>query len=135
MVRFKRFSTIAIVSLLAALFAGAPARADVSVGDVITAKETDRVRGLISPGIEWMVREGMRITVGEYSPVALPQPYVDATKLYSRDVRISADGRNVENWVAGLPFPKLDPNDPAGRAQDHVQLRGALVGDRRPRPA
>ena len=29
----------------------------------------------------------------------------------------------VENHVAGLPFPKIDPNDPQVALQDHVELR------------
>ena len=27
-------------------------------------------------------------------------------------MQLSSDGRGVENWIAGMPFPAIDPNDP-----------------------
>jgi hypothetical protein len=67
---------------------------------------------MISPGIKWMVRRGMRITVGEHKAVTLPPLYKDATEKYSGQVKLSEDKKHVENWVAGQPFPKIDLNDP-----------------------
>ena len=52
------------------------------------------------------------MTIGSYRPVTPPRPYLDATRAYADAVRLSADGRKVENWVAGQPFPTVDDNDP-----------------------
>ncbi|HVC45555.1 MAG TPA: DUF1329 domain-containing protein, partial [Candidatus Binataceae bacterium] len=41
-----------------------------------------------------------------------PPPYRVATEKYSPQVRLSADHRTVIGYVAGQPFPLLDPNDP-----------------------
>jgi hypothetical protein len=67
---------------------------------------------MISPGVKWMVRRGMKITVAEHKAVTLPAPYKDATEKYSAQVKLSEDKKRVENWVAGAPFPKLDLSDP-----------------------
>jgi hypothetical protein len=44
--------------------------------------------------------------------VEWPRAYRDATEAYSSQVRLSADHNTVENYVAGMPFPNIDPNDP-----------------------
>src|SRR5206468_1017188 len=41
-----------------------------------------------------------------------PRAYKEATEKYSSQVKLSADGRSMENYVAGQPFAKLDPKDP-----------------------
>ncbi|HUY26796.1 MAG TPA: DUF1329 domain-containing protein [Candidatus Binataceae bacterium] len=39
-------------------------------------------------------------------------PYRDATEKYADQVRLSPNWRTMVNYVAGQPFPFLDPNDP-----------------------
>jgi hypothetical protein len=92
--------------------AARPLLADVGPDDVVTAANADAVEGLVPPGVEWMVHRGMRITVGKTRAIALPDAYVNATRRYSADVRLRPDGRGLENWTAGQPFPVLDPADP-----------------------
>ncbi len=41
-----------------------------------------------------------------------PPPYKEATEKYSSQVRLSPDHRSLVGYVAGQPFPLLDPNDP-----------------------
>jgi Protein of unknown function (DUF1329) len=41
-----------------------------------------------------------------------PPPYKDATEKYSGQVRLSEDHRSPAGYVAGQPFPLIDPNDP-----------------------
>lgn len=98
-----------VVSVLAL---GAPARADVVPGDVITSDNIDKLEGLVSPGMEWCIRHGWPITVVEPKPVEWLGPYKEATEKYASQVRIGADGLTLENYVAGSPFPDIDPNDP-----------------------
>src|SRR5207248_2255471 len=67
---------------------------------------------LISPGLEWCVRHGFPLTVGESRRIEWPRAYRDATERYSGQVRLGADGVTLRDYVAGLPFPFLDPKDP-----------------------
>jgi hypothetical protein len=84
----------------------------VNPGDKIDASSVGQVKDMISPGIQWMVEHGMPITVVGSKEIEMPKAYLDATEKYSGQVKLSADGRRVENYVAGLPFPKIDPADP-----------------------
>ena len=98
--------------VLAVALAAGGARADVVPGDVITAENVDKVKDLVSPGLEWCIRHGFPITVVEPKKIEWPQAYREATERYSSQVRLGADGLKMVDYVAGLPFPNLDPSDP-----------------------
>ena len=100
--------TIALV--LSAL--GASVHADVAPGDKINATNVAKAKDLISPGLEWCVKRGFPITVVESKRVEWPKAYKEATEKYAPQVKLSADGLTVSNYVAGQPFPNLDPKDP-----------------------
>ena len=106
---WTRAFALALVS--SALMIG-PARADVSPGDKIDAANVDKVKNLISPGLEWCIKWGFPITIGETKKVEWPQAYKEATEKYSPQVKLSKDGLTVENYVAGQPFPGVDKSDP-----------------------
>jgi len=102
-----------VAALLAALVAVAPAaRADVAPGDRITAENVAVVKDLISPRLEWCIRRGWPITIGETKRIEWLRAYKDATEKYSAQVKLDADGLTLRNYVAGQPFPNLDPKDP-----------------------
>jgi hypothetical protein len=86
--------------------------ADVKPGDVISAENVDQAKDLISPGLEWVVRHGMKMKIIEPRKVEWPKAYKEATEKYAGQVRLSPDGLKLENYVAGLPFPNIDVNDP-----------------------
>lgn len=88
-----------------------PVRADVSPGDVVTAANLEQAKDLISPGLQWCVQHGMTLSVVETRAIEWPKLYKEATEKYAGQVSLSSDGQ-LENYVAGLPFPDLDPNDP-----------------------
>jgi hypothetical protein len=88
------------------------ARADVQPGDRITADNVDEVKGLVSPGMEWCIKWGFPITIGATKRIEWPRAFREATEKYASQVKLSADGLTVENYVAGLPFPNIDPQDP-----------------------
>ena len=111
------------------------ARADVAPGSVIDKTNADQVQDLVSPGVMWCIQRGMNIKIVPYKKVEWNPAYKEATEKYSGQVKLSADGRTLENYVAGLPFPNIDPNDPDVAHQDHVELRVQAVRDRRPGPA
>ena len=53
----------------AALFIlAAPLGADVVPGDTITAENVDKIKDLISPGLEWCVRRGWPIKIWRMPP-------------------------------------------------------------------
>jgi hypothetical protein len=87
------------------------ARADVVPGDKITDANIDKVKDLISPGMEWCIKHGWPITIGETKRIEWQKAYKDATEKYSAQVKLAADGLTFQNYVAGMPFPNVDPKD------------------------
>ncbi len=81
------------------------------MGTVVSENNVSTVSGLISPGVEWCVKHGMQLTIGPYKRVEMPKAYVEATEKYAGQVKLTSEG-TVEGYVAGLPFPTIDPNDP-----------------------
>jgi Protein of unknown function (DUF1329) len=102
------------VMLIAAVPAGAAVRtaATIRPGDFVNPQNAYKVKSLVSPGVYYKVVNGMTMRIVPTSTVEWPPPYRDATEKYSEQVRLSPDGRSLVNYVAGQPFPFLDPNDP-----------------------
>jgi hypothetical protein len=71
----------------------------------------DKVKDLVSPGVQWCIQKGMALKIGETRSIAWPAKYKEATEKFSGQVKLN--GLNLENYVAGQPFPVIDPNDPA----------------------
>ena len=103
---------VVVAGVVAAFVFGGAARADVAPGDRITEANVEQVKELISPGLEWCIRHGFPLTVGESRRIEWPRAYRDATERYSGQVRLAADGVTLRDYVAGLPFPFLDAKDP-----------------------
>jgi hypothetical protein len=99
------------------LTVGTWAVADVESGDVITKDNMAKAENLIIPTVKWYLENGMKIKVTPYKKVELPRLYREATEKYSGQVKLSPDGREIFNYVAGLPFPNIDPNDPLAGAK------------------
>ena len=85
--------------------------AGVKPGDLITPENASIVADLVSPGNLVLVRQGMRMKIVPAQRLEWPPPYKTATEKYSPQVRANDRGE-LQNYVAGLPFPLLDPNDP-----------------------
>lgn len=108
---FKTLCTALVAGALCFVGAGL-ATADVKPGDVITKDNMAQAGDLLIPAMQWFVKQGMKITVIPYKKVELPKLYKEATEKYAGQVKLSADGKEIFNYVAGLPFPNIDPNDP-----------------------
>jgi hypothetical protein len=93
------------------LYAGVAA-AGVKPGDLITPDKAAAVADLVSPGVLHVVRHGMRMNIVPTKRIDWPPPYKEATEKYSAQVGLTPDGRSLTGYVAGQPFPMLDPNDP-----------------------
>ena len=90
----------------------AAAGADVEPGDVIGKANAEKVKGLTSPGLYWCVQHGLPMHVVAPRKLEWPVAYKEATEKYWAQVRLSDNGRRLEGYVAGAPFPRIDPSDP-----------------------
>jgi uncharacterized protein DUF1329 len=98
-------------TLLAMLCWTARAQAAVKPGDVITQENANKVAELLSPGNYKLVRDGMQLRVVPTDKLEWPPPFKTATEKYSPQVQLMPDG-SLRGYVAGQPFPLVDPNDP-----------------------
>ncbi len=55
--------TLVSAAMLVLATLPAPLRADVSPGDKINEQNVDKVKDLISPGMEWCIKHGWPITI------------------------------------------------------------------------
>src|SRR5579863_3423642 len=111
----RKFSANCFLTAALVLAIGASAgngRAAVKPGEMITADKAAEVADLVAPGVLYKVRAGMTMRIIPTQQVDWPPPYKDATEKYSSQVRLTKDKRTVLGYVAGQPFPLIDPNDP-----------------------
>jgi hypothetical protein len=108
MQRLQRSIAFAALVVLAA---AASATAQVQVGDTITKANADKVKDLVSPGVHWCVQHGWPMKIVETKPITLRKAFTEATEKYSSQVKLTPDGLGLLNYVAGRPFPTIDPND------------------------
>ena len=84
--------------------------------DLIGPGAPEGLQEKLSPATTWCIAHGMTIRVAPYRHVTMPRKYRDATEKYATQVRLSHDDA-LENYVAGLPFPIVDTNDPRAAAK------------------
>ncbi|HKF28493.1 MAG TPA: DUF1329 domain-containing protein, partial [Candidatus Binataceae bacterium] len=89
-----------------------PVAAEVKPGDFINSDNANKVKDLVSPGVLWRLQNGMTIRIVPTERIDWPPPYKEATEKYSPQVRLTPDHRSLVGYVAGQPFPLMDPNDP-----------------------
>lgn len=125
----SRAIDLAIASLVV-VAALSPHRAGaVDTGTTITAEEVDRAAERLLPGTVQAVRRGMRIEVVEPRPVRWRKAFLAATEQHAGQVRLGDDGE-LEHYVAGLPFPNVDPHEvQAGTTIMWNHAVGPWVGD------
>jgi hypothetical protein len=102
----------ALVALCMSVLVGSSAFAQVKPGDFITPDNAAKVRDIVGPGVFYKVQNGMSMKIVPTQRIDWPPPYKDATEKYSAQVRLSNDHRSIVGYVAGQPFPLIDPNDP-----------------------
>jgi Protein of unknown function (DUF1329) len=105
-------AALAVSLAIAVATAAGSAWAAVKPGEVITRQNAYLVKPLVSPGVYYKVVRGMTMDIVPTERISWPPPYRDATEKYADQVRMSPNGRTMVNYVAGQPFPFLDPNDP-----------------------
>ena len=88
------------------------ASADVAPGDTVSKANIDKVKGLVSPAVEWCIEHGMTLKIIAPKPIGWPSAYKDATEKYASQVKLADNGLSLQGYVAGSPFPKVDAADP-----------------------
>jgi hypothetical protein len=107
----RRFVITRLVVVLGLCAPLASANSQVTPGDFITATNSSKIRELVSPGVYYKVQHGMTMKIVPTSRADWPPPYREATEKYSAQVSLTPDRRSLMGYVAGQPFPFLDPND------------------------
>ncbi len=103
---------LTLAGTAAGIVLGGAVRADVQPGDVITKANIEKIKDLVSPGVEWCVKHGMTMKIVPYKKIEWNKAYREATEKYGGQTKLAPDGRSLLGHVAGMPFPNIDPNDP-----------------------
>ena len=111
MEKLSRQSIFFIPILLLGFFSP-HSHADVHLGDVITQENVAQAEALLTPSTRWMVERGMHMTIIANKKISWPRAYREATDKYATQVKLAADGGQIFDYVAGCPFPQIDPQDP-----------------------
>ncbi len=102
---------ICLSSYLLFLLLITPAAAGIKPGDIITQETISHAKGLLTPSPRWMVERGMRMTALDTKRVEWPKAYKKATDKYASQVVLLDTGTELHHYIAGTPFPTIDPND------------------------
>ncbi len=92
----------------------ANAKPDFKTGDVLTAKDLERMRPLVPPGyLEQLNFPNFKAQVIDVIPHTPASTYLRCTEQYASQVKLRADGA-IMNYTCGQPFPNegLSPSDP-----------------------
>jgi len=104
---------LVLSSLLVVLPAAALAAGDAAPGTIITRSNRDAYTEILPPSVQNMLDLGMKIEVNEAASCPWPKAFRDATDKYAKDVTLNADRKGLGGYVAGMPFPTINPDDPA----------------------
>jgi len=87
-------------------------QADIQPGDILTQENAGQAEALLTPATRWMVERGMRLSIIDSKKISWPRAYREATDKYASQVKLAADGGQLFDYVAGCPFPQINPRDP-----------------------
>ena len=100
-----------LIAVLLAFTTSGRAQETLKPGEVIGPNNAQKVKDMAGPTLLKRVQEGYTFTMGQPQPLNTPAAYIEATKKYSAGVKISPKDE-LADYVAGLPFPNIDPKDP-----------------------
>jgi uncharacterized protein YxjI len=111
----KRPILLAVTACLPLFFGSwenaAAAEAEPKPGETIGPQNWQKVQGMIGENLLGRIKAGYTMQIKApkvYTPL---KEYVEATEKFSSKVALGANGELL-NYVAGQPFPKIEPNDP-----------------------
>jgi len=100
-----------------------------TAGTVVDRDNVEEYEYLLGPSMLWAVNHGLTMPVIEHRVIEHPPPFLEATKRYSRQVKLSDDATHVLDQVAGLPFPDVDPADPQAAVKLMFNFDSAITVD------
>lgn len=93
---------------------GKPTIPELPPGSVLSKDNWELGKDVLPPELLDKVKAGeVEIRTQETTDLPVSEAYIEATKKYAGQVRLGEDGE-LEGYVAGQPFPLLDPADPHG---------------------
>lgn len=104
-----------VAAAAAAALAAPPSAAlgaDPAPGSVVTRDNVEAYSSYVGPAIRWALGRGLEMTVTAPRSIPLEPKRLAATEKYSGQVRLSDNKLEIENFVAGLPFPVVHDDDP-----------------------
>ncbi|MBI3245810.1 MAG: DUF1329 domain-containing protein [Deltaproteobacteria bacterium] len=108
---------------------GKPSAEGLAAGTRISQESWQAAQEYLPPEILERVKAGeFSFIVQETTDLPVSDAYIEATKQFASQVRIGADGE-LEGYVAGLPFPELNPSDPQAGVKAAWNLRHRDFGD------
>src|ERR1700687_2872236 len=107
---------VVILALTLAVSSGAQAASlaegpPLRPGTVIDRNNVNKFAEALSPAMSYAISHGLSVKVAPTQRVEWPAPYQQATEKYSTQVSLD-ENDSLKNYVAGLPFPSIDPADP-----------------------
>jgi len=84
---------------------------DFHPGDLIGPHNWRKVEGMVGENLLSRIKAGYKFKIKAPTHVRPPREYLEATEKYSSQVRLGHNGELL-NYIAGLPFPNFDPNEP-----------------------
>lgn len=128
----RRIRIAAVALTVLALSAWLPQvgrAADPTPGTIIDGSNVDEYAEYLGPGLQWIVKRGFTIRVVAPKPVRFTPPFTEATAKYSSQVELGTDATQLLNHVAGLPFPRVDANDPMAATKHMFNFSAAIAVD------
>jgi len=108
---------------------GLPSVAGLAPGTVISKDSWEAAKDYLPAEILAAVKAGeFAFAVQETTDLPVSEEYIEATRRHAGQVTIGADGE-LAGYVAGLPFPLLDPADPQAGLKAAWDLRYRDFGD------
>lgn len=109
--------------------AGKPHVEGLAAGTTISKDSWEAAKEYLPPEILDRVKAGeLAFTVQETTDLPVSEAYIEATRRHAEHVRIGADGE-LEGYVAGLPFPALDPTASQAGVKAAWNVRQRDFGD------
>jgi len=99
-----------LLTLLSISSLCAAGETDLKPGDTIGRENWEKVKGMVGENLLNRIKQGYTVKIKAPKYYKPPREYAEATEKYSKAVRLGRNGELL-NYVAGLPFPKFDPDD------------------------
>ena len=87
---------------------------DLKPGDTIGPENWEKVKGMVGENLLNRIKQGYTFKIKEVDQFEFHQRIFSGDGQYSGQARLGSNGELL-NYVAGLPFPHVDPHDPQAR--------------------